>query len=169
MEMIFIGSGIFILWACWTDICTRKIPNLLNLIFVLSGLLYHIMNAGLNGIWFASKGIVLGFGIMLLLHMMRAVGAGDVKLFAGIGAWFGIAMTAQVMMYSILFAGLIGIVIMIWRRETIVRMRTVLWRISGALLWKQPLRPDQIEQQQYLTFPFMTAVLPGVIFCYLYV
>ncbi len=169
MVTIFLCSGIFILWAFWTDLRARKIPNLLNLIFVASGLLYHLWDGGWEGTWFAGKGILLGFGLMLLLYIMRAVGAGDVKLFAGIGAWFGLAMTAQVMMYSILFAGLIGMIIMIWRRETVVRMRTVLWRISGALLWKQPIRPSQAEQQQYLTFPFMTAVLPGVIFCYLYV
>ncbi|MFD1886010.1 A24 family peptidase [Paenibacillus wenxiniae] len=169
METMFIGSGVFILWACWTDIRARKIPNVLNLIFTLTGLMYHIVDAGWEGASFAGKGMLLGFGVMLLLYVLRAVGAGDVKLFAGIGAWFGLAMTAQVMMYSILFAGLIGVVIMIWRRETIVRMRMIFWRIIGALFWKQSIRPDQAEHEQYLTFPFMTAVLPGIVFCYLYV
>lgn len=168
METVFIGSGIFILWAFWTDITARKIPNLLNLLFVISGLVYHGITSKTEGLLFSGKGLLLGFGLMLILYLFRAVGAGDVKLFAGIGVWLGLGMTAQVMMYSILFAGLIGLVIMLWRRETIVRMRNVLWKITGALLWKQKLRPDDAEHKQYLTFPFMTAVLPGVLFCYLY-
>ncbi|WP_060533544.1 A24 family peptidase [Paenibacillus bovis] len=169
MESMFIGGGIFVLWAFWTDIRARKIPNFLNILFMISGLAYHLASERWEGLLFAGKGFALGFGIMLLLYAFRAVGAGDVKLFGGIGAWFGIGMTAQILMYSIVFAGVIGLVIMLWRRETIVRMRRVLWKVTGALLWKQPLRATPEEQKQYLTFPFMAAVLPSVIFCYWYI
>ncbi len=169
METIFIGGGVFILWAFWTDIKARKIPNILNILFMISGLLYHAVISGWDGLAFAGKGFLLGFGIMLILHWMKAVGAGDVKLFGGIGIWFGMGMTAQVMMYSIIFAGVIGLLIMLWRRETIMRMRRVFWKLIGSVLWKQSIRSTETEHQQFLTFPFMTAVLPGVAFCYFFI
>jgi len=78
-------------------------------------------------------------------------------------------MIAQVMIYSIIFAGIIGLFIMLWRRETIVRMRRVFWKLAGSVLWKQSIRSTEAEHQQFLTFPFMTAVLPGVAFCYFFI
>ncbi|MEI0738644.1 prepilin peptidase [Paenibacillus sp. JTLBN-2024] len=49
----------------------------------------------------------------MLMHMMGAVGAGDVKLFGGIGAWLGTLLTIQCIVYSVLCAGFIGILILL--------------------------------------------------------
>jgi len=43
----------------------------------------------LAGVWFSLRGLGLGFGVYFLLYVIRAMGAGDVKLMAAVGAMVG--------------------------------------------------------------------------------
>lgn len=166
--MIELGSCLLMLLAAFvTDLRTMKIPNLITVTGIWSGLSYHLLMEGWIGAWFAVAGAATGFGLMFALYLLRAVGGGDVKLFAGIGAWMGIAFALSTMMYSILAAGCIGLIILIWRRETGVRLR----RITGSVLGAAALRstvPIQIAAKGQLQFPFMLAVLPGAILAIYY-
>lgn len=162
-------------WGCFlllaaafvTDIRTMKIPNLITLPGLVSGVLFHVLTGGWNGIGDAIKGAVVGFGLMFILYLLRAVGGGDVKLFAGIGAWTGISFTLSVMMYSILAAGCIGLFILLCRREMLLRLRRVVRGIWGAVIFRS-ISPVQSTAEGQLQFPFMLAVLPGAILslCY---
>jgi prepilin peptidase CpaA len=86
------------------DIRSRKLPNWLTIGGVLLG---FVINFGIGppegGVVFALQGFGAGFGIYMVLYVLRAMGAGDVKLMAAVGAlvgwerWFGIFfMTAIV-------------------------------------------------------------------------
>jgi prepilin peptidase CpaA len=99
---------------------------------------------------------------------MGAVGAGDVKLFAGIGAWTGVLFTLQVMMYSILFGAVIGWMIVLCRREAGRRIRGIVSRTAGFLLLRNPKILKAGNGKEMLRFPFMLAVVPGFICTYLY-
>ncbi|MGG6312826.1 A24 family peptidase [Paenibacillus macerans] len=145
-----------------TDLKTMKIPNAITVSGLATGLLCHTLADGWSGTWFALKGSAAGFVLMFVLYLLRAVGGGDVKLFAGIGAWTGVALTLSTMMYSILAAGCIGLVILIWRRETWERLRRVAGSILGAAMLGSAT-PIQATAKGQLQFPFMLAVLPGAI------
>jgi prepilin peptidase CpaA len=74
--------------AAW-DIRFRRIPNWLSLAGVLLGI-------GLNSFLYHAQGLelsLLGMGLALLiylpLYLLRAMGAGDVKLMAAVGALVG--------------------------------------------------------------------------------
>src|SRR4051794_6047742 len=43
----------------------------------------------LDGLLFALVGFIVGFGLLLVMWILGTCGGGDVKLFAGIGAWTG--------------------------------------------------------------------------------
>ncbi|WP_172252010.1 A24 family peptidase [Saccharibacillus deserti] len=165
--LAFIGCGIFLTMAFMTDIRTRRIPNRLNLAFAASGLLYQAAVHGLKGILFAFQGCAAGFVVLFILYLLGAVGAGDVKLFAGIGAWTGLLFTAQTLLYSILFAGAIGLGILCWRREGMRRIKAIFGSMAGIFMFRSlaPLTADRIN---HLTFPFMWAVLPGALAGYFY-
>lgn len=167
MEIAFVGCGLLVATAFVTDIKSMKIPNMLTLPAILCGMIYHLINTGWSGVMFSGKGLVVGFGILLVMHWMGAVGAGDVKLFGGIGAWTGTLFTIQSLLYSILFAGLIGIVILLWRRETLVRLRKVIRVIVGLFVHKDTVMLRMMSKEQ-IRFPFMLAVVPGIICAYLY-
>ncbi len=162
-----LGCFIMLGVAFITDIKSMKIPNAITVSGMVTGIAWHFISGGWTGGLFALKGAVAGFGLMLILYLLGAVGGGDVKLFGGIGAWIGTLLTLYVMMYSILVAGLIGIVVLIVRREVFSRMRGVLGQVLGAFIL-QSWKPVVTGAKKQLQIPFMLAVLPGAILAVYY-
>ncbi|QGS68917.1 hypothetical protein CV093_12310 [Oceanobacillus sp. 143] len=83
---------------------------------MLIGILYHLIANGADGLLFSFLGLLIAGGIFLILYAFKALGAGDVKLFAAIGSMIGIQLVLYIMMYSIVFAGLIAIIILLFTR-----------------------------------------------------
>lgn len=161
------GCLVMLLAAFVTDLRTMKIPNVITVTGIFTGLSYHLFTDGWKGAWFSVAGAAVGFGLMFVLYWFRAVGGGDVKLFAGIGAWTGIALTLSTMMYSILAAGCIGLILLIWRRETGQRLRRIAGSFLGAMVLRSPA-PIQAAARHQLQFPFMLAVVPGALLAIYY-
>jgi prepilin peptidase CpaA len=96
-------SALVIVAAIW-DIRTRRIPNWLTLAGVILGVALNtfLFDRPLEGLWFSLKGFGLALGIYMLLYVLHAMGAGDVKLMAAVGAmvgaadWFGIMVLTSV-------------------------------------------------------------------------
>lgn len=78
--------GLLCVLAVITDLKSRKIPNKLTVPFVLVGLLLQSIIYGITGAKNSLFGFLLGLFIFIFPYMMRAMGAGDVKLMAAIGA-----------------------------------------------------------------------------------
>src|SRR5688500_10001584 len=78
-------------WAAVVDLRERRIPNWLTLGLLLSGLAQTWAPVpGPAGSFSQSLlGLLTGFGITFVLFGMGALGGGDVKLVAGVGAWLG--------------------------------------------------------------------------------
>lgn len=81
--------------AAVSDCRTYKIPNWLTLAGIVFGLSYNtiVPLSPHTGFMWAFKGLSLGFLIMLPLYALKAIGAGDVKLMAMIGAFLGVPAT----------------------------------------------------------------------------
>ncbi|MEA2710015.1 MAG: prepilin peptidase CpaA [Phycisphaerales bacterium] len=75
--------------AAFVDWRIRRIPNWLTFTLVLSGLAQSLMPQALVSPGNAILGCLAGFALTFMLYAVGALGAGDVKLLAGIGAWFG--------------------------------------------------------------------------------
>jgi prepilin peptidase CpaA len=87
---LLVGAAIY-------DVRYRRIPNWLTVAGVMVGLLINfLIGPPEGGLIFALKGLAAGFFIYLFFYAVRAMGAGDVKLMAAVGAlagmerWFGI-------------------------------------------------------------------------------
>ncbi|AIQ34237.1 MULTISPECIES: A24 family peptidase [Paenibacillus] len=166
-EWAFWGCFPFLAAAFITDIKSMRIPNWITVSGLLAGLLAQVLMNGWDGLLKAGVGAVAGFSVLLIMHLIGAVGAGDVKLFAGIGAWTGMLFTLQVVVYSVLFGALIGWIIVLMRRETGRRTRKIINTISGFILLKSSFLFKN-KDSELLRFPFMLAVVPGTICAYLY-
>ena len=92
------------LWASWIDYKERRVPNWLNGTLALAGIAAQVSFFGLDGLQTAILGLLVGFGLLILPWAMNGMGAGDVKLMAAIGAWFGPQMT----LVSFVVGALIG-------------------------------------------------------------
>lgn len=90
-----------IIAAVW-DIRTRRIPNWLTLSGVILGVALNTFLYEISGLWFSLKGLGVAFGVYFVLYLLRAMGAGDVKLMAAVGAaagagnWLGILVLTSV-------------------------------------------------------------------------
>ncbi|MDT3426038.1 prepilin peptidase CpaA [Paenibacillus forsythiae] len=165
-EWAFWGCLPFLGAAFLTDMLTMKIPNWITVPAMLAGLMAQGLTGGWRGLLFAGAGAAAGFMLLLIMHIIGAVGAGDVKLFAGIGAWTGLLFTAQVIVYSLLFAAAIGWIIMLKRRETFRRLRSVA-RLLAGVFYMPKWTLFKGHDCEMLRFPFMLAVMPGAVTAFL--
>jgi prepilin peptidase CpaA len=77
------------LLAATIDVRTYTIRNTLTLPLVATGIVFNALAPAGEGVMFALGGTVCGFLILLPVYLAGGVGAGDIKLLAGIGAWVG--------------------------------------------------------------------------------
>ncbi len=87
--VVVIGLSPLILWASWIDYKEKKVPNYLNLIIAISGIIVQSLFFASSGVLWSFEGLALGLGLLIIPWAMYMMGAGDVKLLAGIGAWIG--------------------------------------------------------------------------------
>jgi len=100
------------------DARTRRIPNKLTLTGFLLGIIFNFgFAAYLNGFEYALKselllsmvGASLLFFTFLLFASLKAVGMGDVKLMAAVGAFVGFPLAVWVLAFVLLSGGIISI------------------------------------------------------------
>ncbi|MFS1512615.1 prepilin peptidase [Chengkuizengella sp. SCS-71B] len=157
---------IFILLAFYTDLTRHKIPNVITMTALLSAWLYHIINSGFYGLWFSFMGLFVVMLPMVLLYSIRAVAAGDVKLFGAIGAWVGLKLSLYILVYSILFSVLIGMCILLFKKENWSRIKTIYLTLFHVFIYRDIKLLHLFATKKNLRFPFMIAVLPGVVAAY---
>ena len=88
-----------------TDVWKYKVYNALTIPLVVSGLFFHgIVNGG-EGFLSSVVGMAFGFGILFVPFVLGGMGAGDVKLMAGVGAWLGMPTTFYVFIVTGLACG----------------------------------------------------------------
>ena len=97
------------------DVRTFKVSNRLTIPFALSGLAYHLIVHGWAGLSSSLLGALFGFAVLFGLYLLGAVGAADVKLMTGIGAWLGAFITVYVFAVAAGATAVYSIVILLWR------------------------------------------------------
>lgn len=81
------------LGVVWTalafDLRRRRIPNTLTLAAAAVGIAVQSLLGGTGGLLLAVSGLAVGFAVLLPGYLLRATGAGDVKLMAAAGTFLG--------------------------------------------------------------------------------
>src|ERR1051326_5539678 len=83
--------------AAITDVRDRRIPNRLTYPAMIAGLAVQAALHGWRGLLLGLGGALIFGGLFLIFHLVRAMGAGDVKLAAALGFIIGPAGSWQVM------------------------------------------------------------------------
>lgn len=92
-----------------------KVPNWITFPFALFGLLYHFIMHGFSGLTASLLGCGVGLGLLLVPYIVGGMGAGDVKLFAGLGAWMGPSITFGAFLASTLVGGVLALALIAYR------------------------------------------------------
>ena len=121
-----------LVWAAVQDVRTRRIRNWLTLSLAWSGLIGSFGLGG-RGVFLTPTesllGLLAGFALPFVLFALGALGGGDVKLMAGVGAWVG---PMHVLLVFVV-AALVGLVIVVAQSLAQGRLVT-LFRNSAVLL-----------------------------------
>lgn len=75
--------------AAYIDGKELRVPNWITFPMVLTGLVYSLCVGGFGGLGAGLLGMAVGLLCLLPLYAVGGMGAGDVKLMAGVGAWLG--------------------------------------------------------------------------------
>jgi prepilin peptidase CpaA len=153
-----------VLIAAIYDFRFRRIPNWLN----LSG---FVLGIGLNTLLFAQHGLVAAvFGtlvallIYLPMYLVRAMGAGDLKLMAAVGALAGPQHWLWILLYTALAGGAIAIVVAAARgrvRRTVANTGLVL---NHLMHFEPPATRNEeldVRSQRALRLPHAVAIAAG--------
>jgi prepilin peptidase CpaA len=157
--------------AVYTDLRSRRIPNWLVLPFVLLGIVVSPWRAdwrgpshhiGWHGVGLSFAGLGLGFLLFGILFWMGGMGAGDVKLFAALGAWIG----PQQILWSLFFTSLAGgFIILSWIAYRVIFKKLFLGVGRLVFGWKPQGAADDASLADLLKrkIPYAPAIAIGTL------
>lgn len=127
------------------DVRYRRIPNWVAVSGAAMGIaLNAFLGPPMFGWAFALKGLALGFGAYFVLYLLHAMGAGDVKLMAAVGAvvgwedWFGIFVLTAIL------GGIAAICLATMRK----RLGSTLWNVGFILSEMKSGRPAYVGREE---------------------
>jgi len=113
----FCVVGLATLIAGVTDIKSFKVHNWLTFPLIVTGIVFNSFAPGGAGAAYSLVGAAFGFGILFLFFAGGIIGAGDVKLLTGIGAWIGPHDVLVVFIVSGLLTGVYSLAIILFARK----------------------------------------------------
>ena len=117
-EVVWIVSLILV-EAAVIDGLKLRVPNWLTFHLIIGGLAFTTWQYGAPGFGWALTGAALGLALLLPLYAIGGMGAGDVKLLAGIGAWVGPAVTFWAFATSVVVGAAMALVMVAWSGDYI--------------------------------------------------
>jgi prepilin peptidase CpaA len=100
--------------AATIDGIQLKVPNWITMI--LSGWVYSTAILGWEGLVASLLGTIVGLALLLPAYAIGGMGAGDVKLLAGVGAWVGATDTFYAFCVSAVLGGVLAVAMVLYRK-----------------------------------------------------
>lgn len=158
--------------AVETDLRARRIPNLLVLLLLGAGITLNVIGPanGREGIFShfpgalgagpALLGVLLGLALFLPFYLLRAMGAGDVKLLAALGAFVGPGEIIGLALGILVAGGLLAVGRMLWARNGRLVLSNVKLALSGLMVGARPFDP---ATQSAAHMPYALAFTGGLL------
>ena len=163
LALLFIPMAIMIVYM---DVRYRRIPNKLVLVTLVGGITLNTLFGGTHGLVVSLGGFALAFALMFFLHAFGTMGAGDVKLFAAIGAINGISLVLPTLLVVALTGGVMAIVKMVYSGRAKSTMFGVLQFFYG-LLPGQTVPRFAIPADRSYTLPYAVPICFGSLLAFL--
>ncbi len=168
-QTIYGAASILIASAgAFTDLRTRRIPNLLTGNAILFGLLLHLTLGGLPQLGSSILGGLVAGAIFLVFYLAGGMGAGDVKLITAIGCILGLGSIRPAILAIVLIGGLCAIALALYKgalRKTLSNVATLIahHRSSGLTA-----HPDlNVANAATIRLPYGLPIAAGCILAFL--
>src|SRR5579864_4637697 len=163
-------AGAVLLAGCagWTDLRWRRIPNWLTVPALLVGVIADTVLSGLSGLKASLLGAALGLALLLPFVLLRSLGAGDWKLAGALGAFTGPGLLVDLLLASILVAGVMAVVLVIYKGRTRQTVRNIGHILVSLVTFRLPGTQVSLDNPDSLKIPYgvalaFTVVLYGVL------
>jgi prepilin peptidase CpaA len=143
----------------------RRIPNWLTVSGLVAGVAVNGVLAGWPGLKTALLGALLGLGLLLPFVLVRSLGAGDWKLAGAMGACLGPRQLIAVLMGTILLAGVMALVVVIWTGRLQQTLRNIAHMLAAFFTLRMPASEVSLDNPQSTKIPFGVAMAATVLLC----
>lgn len=175
-----IVSGLAETWPVWVVTVTLvvaavidglklKVPNWITFPMILSGWVYSAAfspYAGWEGLWYSLVGTAVGLALLMPAYAIGGMGAGDVKLLAGVGAWMWGTVTFYAFAVSALVGGVLAIGMVLWKRSWGKHKNQFLFILNEIVTVKDPEKLAEIAAErkpQMFLLPYGIPIAIGTI------
>lgn len=155
----------FVLTVAAGDLMWQRIPRELTTAGFLLGLMYH---AFFGGFITALLAAITGFAVGVVFFRMGAIGGGDVKLLAALGALLGLGQWSRALFVAVLVAAVTAIFVAAWQgalKRTLRNTLTLLTTLPTRGL--APHDAIHLHSGMAVRAPFGVAAAAGTIFALL--
>lgn len=138
--------------AAVTDARAGRIPNWLTLPLGGVGLSIHAATGGLGGALLSLSGLVLASALPWLLYRStsgKAIGGGDVKLFAALGALMGPLLGLQLELSAFIVLGAFLLVRLSFSGALLRVLKNTVFVALGPILpkrWREAIEPASLTE-----------------------
>ena len=147
-----------------SDVRQRRIPNVTVLLLVCAGVFLNGTGPangregmfshfpGALGVAPALSGVLVGLALFLPLYLWRAMGAGDVKLLAALGAFAGPVEIISLTLCILVAGGVLALARMLWTgksRAVLGNVKLVLGACGGAARRAFDPATQSVERMPY--------------------
>ncbi|MEC9094523.1 MAG: prepilin peptidase [Planctomycetota bacterium] len=151
-----------------------KVPNWLTFPLIVSGWIYSMVAFGIAGDgWLAGLGAsllgtVVGLALLLPAYAIGGMGAGDVKLLAGVGAWVHIQSTVYGFCLSTMVGAALAVGMVLCRRSWIRHKDQFFSILNEIMVIRNPEALASIAAERKSTMLLLPYGIPIAIGCILY-
>jgi prepilin peptidase CpaA len=157
-EAVLPLAGLLAVLAGLTDWRWRRIPNWLTVPGVVLGITANSLAWGRAGAKSSLEGLGLGLLLLLPLVVVRGIGAGDWKLVGAIGACLGPHELLVVLAGAVFIAGLMAIILVIYKRRFVQTMRNIGGLVIALLTGRPRDSAVSLDNPEALKVPFGVAM-----------
>lgn len=146
--------------AAWIDGKQLRVPNWITFPMVGTGFVYNLAAYGGEGLSIAFAGMCVGLLTLLPLYAVGGMGAGDVKLMAGLGAWLGWEVTLWAFVYTVVVGAVMAIVMVLSKKAWSKHYNQFLMIFSEWMTIKDPKKLSEIAAERKPTMYLLPYGIP---------
>ncbi|MGH8575705.1 MAG: A24 family peptidase [Gammaproteobacteria bacterium] len=170
LSPLFQGQlALMLVLAAWLDMRYHRIPNGITFGGAMAGLALQCYLGGLEGLGSGLGGLIVGLAVFLPFYMRGAMGAGDVKLMAAVGAFFGPSATLLAAALTLIVGGVMAVAILVWHGGlgSLARryLTTLNFLVATGTLSHAGPRPGEAAARR---FPYALAIGLGTLWAILW-
>jgi len=156
--VILAGAVLLSLVAAWTDLRSRRIPNWLTVPGLLIGVGANTALSGWSGLKASLLGAAVGLALLLPFVLLRSLGAGDWKLAGALGAFTGPSLLVDLLLGSVLVAGVMAVGLVIYKRRTRQTIRNIGHILVSLVTFRLPGERVSLDNPESLKVPYGVAL-----------